>query len=292
MYVNILIAPARYTYQIMRVSEWLKAAESELIQAGIGTARLDALVLLEDVTSKNRAWLLAHPEFELSATNVSRLKNLLKQRVQHVPLAYARGKTEFYGRTFVINDSVLEPRPESETMIDLLKKYLSGGNLGLGLPDKIRLADVGTGSGALGITAKLECPNLDVELLEIDPKAINVAKMNVDLFTLNISVIESDLLANSSLSPNTLLCNLPYVPDSFQINTAASHEPRIAIFGGPDGLDLYRRLFGQIEKLAKQPLLILIEAMPPQHDELTDIAQKSGYQEIDRQDFILVFKKA
>jgi release factor glutamine methyltransferase len=273
----------------MHVSDWLQAAESELVQAGIGTARLDALVLLEDVASKNRAWLLAHPEFELSAINVSRLKNLLRRRVQHIPLAYVRGKTEFYGRTFLINDSVLEPRPESETMIDLLKKHLSGGSLRLDLPAKIRLADVGTGSGALGITAKLECPGLDVELLEVDPKAIEVAKKNVDFFTLNISIIESDLLANSSLPLDILLCNLPYVPDGFQINTAASHEPHHAIFGGPDGLDLYRKLFDQIAKLSNQPLLILIEAMPPQHDELTDIARRSGYQEIDRQNFIQVF---
>jgi release factor glutamine methyltransferase len=96
-------------------------------------------------------------------------------------------------------------------------------------------------------------------------------------------------LANSSLPLDILLCNLPYVPDGFQINTAASHEPHHAIFGGPDGLDLYRKLFDQIAKLSNQPLLILIEAIPPQHDQLTDIAQRLGYQEIDRQDFIQVF---
>jgi release factor glutamine methyltransferase len=292
--VAIIIALTEYTDQMTKVDNWLRSAEKTLVQSGIGTARLDCLVLLEDIMSKDRSWLLAHPEFELTTKQSTKLKNLLSQRAQHIPLAYVRGQTEFYGRTFVVNNSVLEPRPESETMIDMLKKVdfntlkdvKSSGKL-----EQIKLADVGTGSGALGITAKLECPDLDVELLEIDKEALKVAKTNVDLFTLNISAIESDLLSASSSDLDVLLCNLPYVPDNFQINTAAGHEPNIAIFGGPDGLDVYRRLFDQIKKRSIQPLLILNEAMPPQHDTLESIANSSGYNLIDRQDFIQVFER-
>jgi release factor glutamine methyltransferase len=292
--VAIIIALTEYTDQMTKVDNWLRSAEKTLVQSGIGTARLDCLVLLEDIMSKDRSWLLAHPEFELTTKQFTKLKNLLSQRAQHIPLAYVRGQTEFYGRTFVVNNSVLEPRPESETMIDMLKKVdfntlkdvKSSGKL-----EQIKLADVGTGSGALGITAKLECPDLDVELLEIDKEALKVAKTNVDLFTLNISAIESDLLSASSSDLDVLLCNLPYVPDNFQINTAAGHEPNIAIFGGPDGLDVYRRLFDQIKKRSMQPLLILNEAMPPQHDTLESIANSSGYNLIDRQDFIQVFER-
>src|SRR3954465_12642831 len=106
----------------MRVKAWLEKATKKLEQAGIGTARLDALVLLEDVTGRDRAWLLAHQEHEISATESAKLTKLVNQRAKHFPLAYVRGRTEFYGRNFVITPAVLEPRPESETMIDCLKK--------------------------------------------------------------------------------------------------------------------------------------------------------------------------
>ncbi|MDB5164390.1 MAG: putative Modification methylase, HemK family [Candidatus Saccharibacteria bacterium] len=266
----------------MDAKSWLEQATTKLQSADIGTARLDALVLLEDCSGKDRSWLLAHPEFELGAEQVAKLEKLLGRRVQHEPLAYLRGRTEFYGREFVISAAVLEPRPESETMIDLLKQLPK-------LPAKPRIADVGTGSGALGITAALELPEATVELLEIDEAALQVAKHNVDLFTLPISAAQSDLLASSSQNYDVLLCNLPYVPDAFQINTAALHEPPLAIFGGPDGLDLYRKLFEQIAQLSKQPLYILTEALPTQHNALQQIAEVHNYALSQTDDFIQVF---
>jgi len=269
----------------MRLERYLKQATKQLGTAGVGTARLDALVLLEDVTGRGRAWLLAHPDTELSASQLAKLTKLLSRRTRHEPLAYVRGQTEFYGRDFVITPAVLEPRPESETMIDLLKKLP-------GLPIKLKLADVGSGSGALGITAKLELSKTveaTVELLEIDPKALKVAKINVDKFTLNIKTTKSDLLARSSQQNDVLLCNLPYVPDDFHINQAATREPRIAIFGGPDGLDVYRKLFEQAAKLSKKPLFILTESLPPQHDSLQGIAETHGYKLYQTEDFIQVF---
>jgi len=282
----------------MTVVNWLKQARKYLEAADLGTARLDALVLLEDVTGWNRAWLLAHPEAELSAAQAAELEKLLKRRAGHQPLAYIRGKTEFYGREYVLTPAVLQPRPESETMIDLLKALPVFNQPATASTAKapknhtqVRIADVGAGSGALGITAYLELPNVEVKLLEIDPKALKVAKINVDKFTLNIKVLETDLLAQSHQDYDILLCNLPYVPDGYQINQAAMQEPKIAIFGGPDGLDLYRKLFRQIDKLKKQPLYILTEALPPQHAVLEQIAGAAGYKLQLRDDFIQVFER-
>lgn len=267
----------------MKIGQWLSEVVAGLEEAGIGTARLDALVLLEDVTRIDRAKLLAKPETELAASQTRQLNNLLKRRMQHEPLAYVRGKTEFYGHEFVITPAVLEPRPESEAMIEELLKLPE-------LPQNVSIADVGTGSGALGITAKLLLPDARVGLLEIDSKALEVAKINVDKFTLDIKTGVSDLLANSNRGHDVLLCNLPYVPDDFQINTAATHEPRIAIFGGPDGLDLYRKLFKQLKNRANRPLYILSESLPPQHTTLAEIAKPYGYTLASENDFIQVFK--
>lgn len=280
----------------MQVKDWLAAACTQLEAAGIGTARLDALVLLEDLLSKDRAAILAEPEQDLTPAQVAKLKKLLRLRAMHEPLAYIRGKTEFYGREFVISPAVLEPRPESETMIDCLKLAVKSSILHTKNLSNLAIADVGAGSGALGITAKLELEggnygveNVAVDLLEIDQNARQVAKMNVDKYTTDIRVTESDLLASGKRQYDILLCNLPYVPDEHIINRAAMHEPKLAIFGGPDGLALYRRLFEQVSKLPKRPLYILTESLPPQHDQLEQIAESSQYQLIRRDDFIQVF---
>lgn len=280
----------------MKSAVWLKEAQRRLEDRGIGTGRLDALVLLEDVTGRDRAWLLAHPEHELSRSEHEKLTKLLNRRADHTPLAYVRGTTEFYGRNFVITPAVLEPRPESEDMIDLLKRTVislrPAGKSTKKPVHRLKIADVGTGSGALGITAKLELtnePKTAIDLLEIDPKAMEVAKINVEKHTTNISVIRSDLLEDSPRDYDILLCNLPYVPDDHTVNQAAAHEPRIAIFGGPDGLDIYRKLFAQVMKLEKRPLYILTEALPPQHGALTGIAGGADYKLIEANGFIQLF---
>lgn len=273
----------------MTVADWLALGTKKLEAAGIETARLDTLVLLENVTGHDRAWLLARPEAEISAGEARKLTNLLNRRAGHEPLAYVRGHTEFYGRDFLITPAVLEPRPESETMIDLFKDLMKSWPKGR---KKVSVADVGTGSGALGITAALEAPNAQVELLDIDSGALKMAKINVDKFTLNLSCTDSDLLEQAVGSYDVLLCNLPYVPDSFQINQAAAREPRIAIFGGPDGLDLYRKLFNQLKMRPKKPLYILSEALPPQHQALSGIAAKNNYKLAKTKDFIQLFTTA
>jgi len=274
----------------MYVEEWLRKTEQQLNAAGIGTSRLDALVLLEDAVGRDRAYLLAHPEMEIPESTINVLKKQLERRVRHEPLAYVRGKTEFYGREFKVSPAVLEPRPESETMIELLKSCMNEDSSLRWNDRMLRIADVGAGSGALGITAYLELKNATVDLIEVDNDALKIAKMNVVLHTTDQNVIKSDLLAQAPREYDILLCNLPYVPDSHTINASAMHEPKIAIFGGPDGLDLYRKLFDQIKNLAKRPLLILTESLPPQHAALKRIAEAADYKLSRSEDFIQAFK--
>ena len=263
------------------IGQYLFSGTKQLSAAGIATARLDTLVLMEDQLHQDRAFLLAHPELEVAATDKIVLNKQLVQRANHVPLAYVRGRSEFYGREFVITPAVLQPRPESETMIELL--------LSLELPPDVRIADVGTGSGALGITAQLELPTATVELLDIDDDALAVAQMNVVNHTPSMLVLKSYLLRQSAQDYQILLCNLPYVPDDFHINRAALHEPKIALFGGRDGLDLYRSLFADVQNLQYKPLYILTEALPPQHAVLQQIASSHGYHLMQSDDFIQVF---
>lgn len=275
---------------MVKIGTWLKTAAATLSSAGIPSSRLDSLILTEFSLGIDRAKLLSEPAQEISSEDEAKLNNLLNRRAAHEPIAYIRGYTEFYGRNFVITPAVLEPRPETETMIELLLKLVGSDDSGLQRDKDLLILDVGTGSGALGITAQLELPEAQVDLIEIDEQAIQVAKTNVDKFTSGINIVKSDLLEGCPSDYVILLCNLPYVPDDYQINHAAGHEPRLAIFGGPDGLDLYRKLFRQIASRTNQPLYILTESLPPQHEALTSIATEYGYKLQETDSFVQVFK--
>jgi len=270
----------------VRLDWWLKDTTSQLASVGISTPRLDALVLLEDLLDKDRAWLLAHPEMVIKTHKLRLLDKQLQQRLKHTPLAYIRGKTEFYGREFLLNKRVLEPRPESETMIDVLK--------GLSLPSNTIIIDIGTGSGALGITAKLELPDMTVIATDIDKHCLEVAQQNAKKHRISLTFLRGDLLEaiesvpfqNSAL---VLLANLPYVPTQYHINQAAHMEPRRAIFGGKDGLNLYRRFFKQMTDSNFSVQYILTEALPFQHEALAMLAQHANFGLQKEDDFIQLF---
>lgn len=280
----------------MNINNWLKAAVLRLSQAHIITARLDCLVLLSDELKKDKAWLLAHPEYELQGSILKKLNNKVAQRVKHIPLAYLRGKVEFYGREFVVNEHTLVPRSETETMIDLLKelcKVRPSASFALGRT--LHIADIGTGSGAIAITAKLELPGAHVIATDVDENCLASAKTNAQKLGADIAFLHGNLLeplATHALanSPTILLCNLPYVPDAFPINRAATHEPPLALFGGPDGLDLYRQLFKQVIDLPGRPQYILAESLPSQHEKLTRIANTGGYSLGSTTGFIQLFR--
>jgi methylase of polypeptide subunit release factors len=342
---------------LTRVSDWLRQSVASLKDAGISTARLDCLVLLEDETGQDRAWLLAHPEYVLQGSDLKKLNTKITQRVQHVPLAYLRGKAEFYGHEFIVNAHTLVPRPETEGIIELLRTVCNRessviswqdqshrrekgrGSKSISTPtakqsslvhtdagykvvwekhpgDKrrpssaavarsthlrdndasLKLVDIGTGSGAIAITAKLEHPNAIVTATDIDENCLATARDNAQRLNADIEFLHGNLLEPLTTGPKDqiliLLCNLPYVPDNFQINTAATHEPRHALFGGPDGLDLYRELFAQIKAQSHQPDYILTESLPPQHATLAGIAQSAAYKLTQTSDFIQLFMPA
>lgn len=261
----------------MTIQQWLDSTTKRLNQAAIETARLDALVLLEDELGRDKSWVLAHPEYVLQGSELEILSTKIAQRAKHVPLAYIRGRAEFYGREFVVNEHVLVPRPESEAIIDLLKKYSSATT-------QATFIDVGCGSGALAITAKLELPQAHVIAIDIDQRCIDITKRNAEQMNAKIETYCGDLLTPlrgvNTMSQNiVLLCNLPYVPEQYPINRAAQHEPPTALFSGPEGLDHYYRLAAQLKTLPRHSRLsVITEALPSQHQTLATAFRKQGLQ--------------
>lgn len=269
------------------ISRWLADATATLDAAGIATARLDCLVLLHDILEQDKSWIIAHSEYTLQRSEKQILNTLIAQRAQHVPLAYLRGKVEFYGREFVITEQVLTPRPESEALIELLSHYLAGHTAQT-------LIDIGTGSGCLGITAKLEFPSLDTYAFDIDDDCVAVAQQNAEKHNAKIHIQSSDLLSACDerlLGAQTvLLANLPYVPEAHPLNRAATYEPRKALFSGTDGLDHYRRLFADISRAKNRGVgAVITESMPEQHRDLAAIAAASGYNQTDESGYAQLF---
>lgn len=265
----------------MHAHDWLATATKQLEDACIITARLDSLVLLEDELSKDRGWLLAHPEYVLQDADLSALNAKLEKRSKHIPLAYIRRKVEFYGREFIVSPHTLIPRPETETMIDILKT--------LKLPVNSRLLDIGTGSGCIAITTSLELPSSQVSACDIDEDCLEIAKQNTQRLGGSVTFLKSDLLTQTHEQYDVLLANLPYVPNDFRINMAATYEPPRALFGGNDGLDVYRKLFTQLTA-GEQARYILTESLPAQHKSLVAIAEAAGFTLREADDLIQLFE--
>lgn len=267
----------------MTVGEWLAEATRRLTDAGVITARLDVLILLEDALTIERASLLAHTDRELTIADQAQLNTFITQRESHFPLAYIRGKAAFYGRTFHVSPAVLVPRPETEALVTRLLEIAPS------LPEQPHIVDVGTGSGCIGLTAKLELPDAAVTLIDVDPSALEVARKNTALHQTQVTTLQSNLLDALNASADVLLANLPYVPVNYPINKAASREPAIALFSGQDGLDAYRLFWKQVGELPHRPAHIIVEALPEQSAELQILAKAAQYKTIVAQGFTYHF---
>lgn len=270
----------------MRSDNWLRHATTQLAEVGIESARLDALILLEDAIGKDRTWLLAHPEHSIDKPTRKMLDEFLSRRTGREPLAYVRGKTEFYGREYMVTPDVLIPRPESEAIVDQLVELAMTENINT-------VIDVGTGSGCLAISAKLTLLDTRVIGIDISPAALRVAQQNAQLHNAHIQWQQLDVLIDelpSILQPYVIIANLPYVPEGLVTSPEIAQEPTLALFSGQDGLDHYRVLFERTSRQPHQPRAIITESLETQHDVLADVAGHCGFRLYKTHDLIQIFK--
>lgn len=267
------------------ISSWLANTTKEFTQAGIKTARLDAEVLLSHCFGVPRTWLHAHADDTIKHAALAHADELRIRRQVREPIAYLIGHKEFYSHDFIVTPSVLVPRPESETMIDLL--------MTLPAQKKATLVDVGTGSGCLGISAKLALPQLNVTLTDISPDALNIASQNATALGANVNILESDLLSNSYLqSFHFILANLPYVVQEWDTPPELDHEPELALYAEDSGLRLINKLLDQAPSHLEIDGYVLLEADPEQHEAIVTRGQQNGLVLETVRDYIVVLKKS
>ena len=272
----------------MKIQTWLNDSIKRLQAVGITSARLDVLIVLESTLEKSRTWIAAHDDVEFSESVVLKLNKKILQRENHTPLAYIIGSKEFYGRKFSVNESVLVPRPESEDTIDLLidlassEQWLVDGKKTNQLPTinypLFTILDIGTGSGILAITAQLELPDAVVVATDISEVALVVAKQNAEHLNAPVQFYQADMLdIPTSIKPDVILANLPYVPDTLITSQEITKEPTVALFSGKDGLNHYRRFWNQVINLNPKPETIITESLENQHTYLSQLALTAGY---------------
>lgn len=257
------------------IATWISEATNKLQAAGIPSAQLDAELLLSHTLRKPRTWLHGHSDEELDDRTSEVASARLDLRLDRVPVAYIIGHKEFYSHRFKVTTATLIPRPESEDLIELLKEALPR-NERLITDRPHRLVDVGTGSGNLGITAKLLEPSLDVTLVDTSRHALKVAEDNAETLHADVDILQSNLLTSYPYVADYIMANLPYVDPSWERSPETNHEPESALFAAEGGLALILQLITQTkEKLVSGGWLIL-EADPEQHAHIKKEAARFG----------------
>lgn len=266
----------------MTIAAFIAHATKQFASAGIPTARLDALVLLADAMHKDKSWLLAHQEDRVPMRLLAALRAAIHARTQRMPLAYIRGRQEFYGRTFAVTPSALIPRPDTEQLIDELKQLdLQRGSV---------LLDVGTGSGALAITAGLELPGLLIEASDISQDALDIARSNAHRLHAPIArFFLSDLLDDAGYY-DVIMANLPYVAHEWERSPETDFEPELALFAPDNGLALIKKLLLQAPGHLTPDAHLLLEADPRQFAAIKKAAPPQ-LQFVHSEGFAIVFKK-
>ena len=223
------------------------------------------------------------------------------------PEAYKKGRQDFYGRDFEVTPDVLIPRPETEAAIDEVKMlagrpYLSGMKVPTReLSQKPLILDIGTGSGCIAVTLKLEIPEAKIIGVDISEKALNVARNNDDKLGVEVDFIHSDLLCDyHGEKPDVIVANLPYVDEEWKWldKEALSFEPSLALYAGKQGLELIFALINQVKEMCgiedahkNNKRWLILEADPCQHNKIIGFAVEHGFLHEKTNGFVLVFSR-
>ena len=247
----------------MQLKDALRSAIAMLEENRVGSPRMNAEVLLMFVLGCDRAYLYAHPERELSPDEQNRYDEALEQRARGVPSQYITGHQEFWGLDFIVGPAVLIPRPETEHLVEAVLELCKGlphpvspksGETRVGQP--IRIVDVGTGSGCVALALVSELPRAEIHATEISEEALEIARANAArlLLTDRVTFNATDLLHGIAGEFDIVASNPPYVGESeydkVQLEVR-KFEPRCAVFAGPDGMDIIRRLAPQARAALK-----------------------------------------
>lgn len=252
----------------MDLRSWLQRACERLELAGVEGAGLDAQMLAAHHLGVGRSWVMAHPE---ASVDPGALEPLLSRRAGREPLAYILGWREFYGRRFAVGPGVLVPRQETELLVEIA---LERGD------SSPRILDLGTGSGCIAITLKLERAAWSVVGSDLSRVAIDVADKNAHRLGADVHLVVGNAL--DAFQPDTkfdlIVCNPPYIDAAAQLMPEVGiYEPSLALRAGLGGLDFFKRLAADARRHLASGGELLVELGAGQVDAAAAIFQAEGY---------------
>jgi release factor glutamine methyltransferase len=235
-------------------------------------------LLFRHYSGLSRTSMLAMLRDDLEAEVWTVFQDAVKRHATGEPIQYIIGSEEFYGRRFLVNEHVLIPRPETEELVHGTLQRLDRL-----FPENspIDLVDVGTGSGAISVTLKLEKPALKVTATDLSADALGMARKNASELGAEIGFIQGDLLQPLILQgkkADAVISNPPYIPIADQARMSdivTEHEPHMALFAGDDGLDLYRRFMEELPLVLKEKALVGFEIGAGQGDAVRGLLEKT-----------------
>lgn len=241
----------------------------ELIVYGKGKTSSDhAKMLLSSYLDVNPLELLTILDKEVDSDIEKLYKSSLEALKENKPIQYVIGNVNFYGLKFIVNKNVLIPRFETEELVEQVVEYTKDLN-----KDKIKILDLGCGSGAIGLTLKSILKDSEVTLVDISKEALEIAKLNANNLNLDVTFIESDWFSNVKLEKyDIIVSNPPYIRTDEEIEEIVkNNEPSLALYGGVDGLDCYRKILANIKPYLNNKFLIAFEIGESQKEEIYDI---------------------
>lgn len=235
-------------------------------------------LLLRFFLQMDRTMMLANLREELDIEVENHFRGAVELHGEGTPVQYIIGHEEFYGRTFHVNECVLIPRPETE---ELVLGALTRVSRLFGGSQSVDVADIGTGSGAIAISLKLERPELSVTASDISEGALAVAGGNAERLGADVEFVKGDLLQpfiEAGRKFDVVISNPPYIPLGDKVDMSVvvtAHEPHTALFAGEDGLDLYRRFAEELPFVLKEKALVGFEVGAGQSKDVSGLLQKA-----------------
>lgn len=236
------------------------------------TSSAHAKMLLASFLEVNPLELLTMLDKKVDENIEKVYKNSLEALKENKPIQYVIGNVNFYGIKFIVNKNVLIPRFETEELVEQVVEYAQSLN-----KDKIKILDLGCGSGAIGLTLKSILKDSLVTLVDISKEALEVARLNANNLNLDVTFIESDWFSNLEITKyDIIVSNPPYIRNDESIEEIVkNNEPALALYGGQDGLDSYKKILAGIEPYLNDEYLIAFEIGESQKEEITNLVTKN-----------------
>jgi release factor glutamine methyltransferase len=261
----------------LNIKEILDKTVDFFKKADIPQSRLDAEVLLADLLGMERINLYVNFDRPLKEEEVDQYRKLILKRKQGIPVAYLVDKKEFMGLDFQVSDDVLIPRPETEHLVEIVLERIAKSDL-----EQFEIADIGTGSGAIIISiAKLAEKTIKGLGIDISEASLKVAQENAKRLAVSeqVEFKHGDLLTPIEDKMDIIVSNPPYIPsdEMDDLQQEVQQEPDLALDGGSDGLDYYRKIIKGAKDKLKQDGLLVFEVGIKQSQEVSTLLKKSGY---------------